>query len=61
MSCFKKGQTPKTKWYFHVFIILSVAWDGTEGQNQGGLLEAPPYQGFGLHSLPRLHFPVRIC
>ena len=37
-----------------------MAREGTEGQDQGELLEVSPYQGAGLHSFPCLYFPIRI-
>lgn len=55
-----EGANPQNKMAFFVFIILPVAREGTEGKNQGELLEVSPYQGFGLHSFPCLHFSIRI-
>lgn len=58
-GCFIKEQNPKTKWYFHVVIIFSVARDEMERQSQGEP-EACPCHGFGPHLLPRLHLPIGV-
>lgn len=58
-GCFLQEQNPKTKWYFHVVIIFSVARDAMERPSQGEL-EASPCHAFGPHLLPCLPFPIGV-